>query len=221
MVKSARDIIDIMRKATGRFDSSDPQFTDEIMLGYVNDYYTLEMGQELRLKEKRTWWEFTYGPANPDPLPVDLQQPFGTLPQDQIQFTTIGPFCTADGFEVFWYEDPAQFYAIWPETQTYQPQRPTYVLYYNNTLTWRGPPDRDYFMKINAYQVEIPMLLDDPIQSDYLWRYIAYGAARDLLNDYGEIDKSNLIAPAFNDYRSKVYARTYQQQMNQRSTPRF
>lgn len=221
MVKTARDIIGIMRKATGRFDSSDPQFTDEIMLGYVNDYYTLEMGQELRLKEKRTWWEFNYGPGNQNPLPVDLQEPFGAPTDPQVQFTTIGPFCTADGFEVFWYEDPTQFYAIWPETQTYQPQRPTYVLYYNNTLTWRGPPDRDYFMKINAYQVEFPMLLDDPIQNDYLWRYIAYGASRDLLNDYGEIERANMIAPAFNDYRSKVYARTYQQQMNQRSTPRF
>lgn len=219
MTKSARDIINIMRLATGRMDSSDPLFTDEIMLGYVNDYYVLEMGQELRLKEKRTWWEFTYGPSNANPLPVNLQQPFGAAPTTQ--FTTIGPYCTADGFEVFWYEDPAQFYAIWPETQTYQRQRPTYVLYYNNTLTWRGPPDRNYFMKINAYQVEVPMLLDDPIQNDYLWRYIAYGAARDLLNDYREFDVVAQNAPAFNDYRSKVYARTYQQQMNQRATPRF
>lgn len=55
MVKYASDIVNIMRKATGRMDSSDPQFTDTIMLGYVNDYYSLEMGQELRLKEKRTW----------------------------------------------------------------------------------------------------------------------------------------------------------------------
>ena len=63
--------------------------------------------------------------------------------------------------------------------------------------------------------------LDSHINQDYLWRYIAYGAARDLLNDYGETDKATLIAPVFNDYRSKVYARTYQQQQNQRSTPRF
>jgi hypothetical protein len=55
MVKYASDLIQIMRNATGRVDASDPQFTDEIMLGYINDYYTLEMGQELRLKEKRTW----------------------------------------------------------------------------------------------------------------------------------------------------------------------
>ena len=63
--------------------------------------------------------------------------------------------------------------------------------------------------------------VDSQINADYLWRYIAYGAARDLLLDYGEVDKANGLYPAFNDYRSKVYARTYQQQMNQRSTPRF
>jgi len=153
---------------------------------------------------------------------VVLQAPFGAPTDPQVQFTTIGPFCTADGFEVFWYEDPAQFYAMWPETQAYTPQRPTYVLYYNNTLTFRGPPDREYAIKINAYQVEFPLdQMDSVINQDYLWRYIAYGASRDLLNDYGETDKAMMIAPVFNDYRSKVYARTYQQQMSQRSTPRF
>lgn len=219
MVKTASDIIQIMRNATGRVDASDPQFTDDIMLGYINDYYTLEMGQELRLKEKRTWWEFTL-PAGTAEIDVDLQMPYEA--PEGVQFTTIGSFCTADGFEVFWYEDPASFYAIWPETQDYQPQRPTYVLYYNNQLTFRGPPAEDTAIKINAYQVEEPMpQVNSAIQSDYLWRYIAYGAARDLLNDYGETDKVMAIAPAFNDYRSKVYARTYQQQMTQRSTPRF
>jgi hypothetical protein len=141
---------------------------------------------------------------------------------DGVQFTTIGPYCTADGFEVFWYEDPARFFAIWPETQEYQPQRPTYVLYYNNELTFRGPLDKSYHIKINAYQYELLMTDNEsPIKNDYLWRYIVYGASRDLFNDYGETDKANSIAPAFNDYRSKVYARTYQQQMNQRSTPSF
>jgi len=219
MVKTASDLIQILRNVTGRVDASDPQFTDEIMLGYINDYITLEFPQEMRLKELRTWWEFDIDETNLNPFPVDLQNAFGANGR---QFTTIGPFCTADGFEVFWYEDPASFYAIWPETQEYQPQRPTYVLYYNNELTFRGPLDRQYHFKINAYEVELPMpTTTDPIHADYLWRYVAYGAARDLLNDYGETDKANQIAPAFNDYRSKVYARTYQQQMNQRSTPRF
>ncbi len=142
MVKYASDVIKIMRNVTGRVDSSDPQFSDTIMLGYVNDYYQLEMGTELRLIEKQTWWDFHIDPTTVAPLPVDLQNPYQA--PTGTQFSTIGPYCTANGFEVFWYQDPAQFYAMWPETQTYQPQRPTYVLYYNNTLSFRGPPDRDY-----------------------------------------------------------------------------
>jgi hypothetical protein len=185
MVKYASDVIDIMRKATGRLDSSDPQFSDTIMLGYINDYLTLEKSTELRLKEKRTWWDFIIGVTTPNPLPVDLQAPFGA--PLGTQFTTIGPYCTADGFEVFWYEDPTTFFAQWPDTQPYQPQRPTYVLYYNNELLWRGPPDRDYAIRINAYQVDLPLAANDPLQNDYVWRYVAYGAARDLLNDYGEV----------------------------------
>lgn len=110
MVKYASDLITIMRNATGRVDASDPLFTDTIMLGYINDFYLLEMGQDLRLKELRTWWEFTIDTSTLNPLPVNLQAPFGA--PAGIQFTTIGPFCTADGFEVFWYEDPTSFYAI-------------------------------------------------------------------------------------------------------------
>jgi len=110
MAKTASDIITIMRDVTGRVDSTDPQFSDTIMLGYINDFYTLEMGQELRLKERRTWWEFVINDTTANPLPVNLQEPFGA--PTGVQFTTIGPFCTADGFEVFWYEDPAEFYAV-------------------------------------------------------------------------------------------------------------
>jgi hypothetical protein len=112
MAKTASDIIKIMRNVTGRVDSTDPQFTNEIMLGYANDFLTLEMGQEMRLKEKRTWWEFIIDENTQNPLPVNLQAPFQAPTPPQVQFTTIGPFCTADGFEVFWYEGPAQFYAV-------------------------------------------------------------------------------------------------------------
>lgn len=113
MVKTGNDIIEIVRNATGRVDASDPLFTNDVILGYINDFYTLEMGQELRLKERRTWWEFNYGAdpnVFPNPFPVNLQAPSGA--PAGTQFTTIGPLVYADGFKVFWYEDPGTFYAI-------------------------------------------------------------------------------------------------------------
>ena len=219
MTKTANDIIQIVRNVTGRVDASDPQFTDTIILQYINDFYLLEMGQQLRLKEQRTWWDFTIDPTTPDPFPVDLQNPFQATPGTQ--FTTIGPLIYVNGFPTWWYESPEEFYYKWPQTQLYQPTRPTDVLYYNQQLVFRAPPNEAYSVRIEAYQVELEMPVDGKISHDYLWRYVAYGAALDIFNDYGEQDMAQRIEPKFIDYKAKVYARTYQQQMSQRATPRF
>lgn len=230
MSKTALDLINIMRNVTGRVDASDPLFTDQIMLGYLNDFIQLESTMDVRIFKNKTWYSFTYGTANANPFPVNLQ----TLLLDnqagnttnpvvpQLGASTIGPEAYADGFVVFWYEDPANFYQIWPETQTYQPQRPTYVLYYNNELTFRGPPDKTYLMKISAYQVEYQLLAtDQPLNQDYVWRYFAYGAALDIFSDYGEMDKYNEIFQVFRRYRALVYSRTNSQYQNQRPNPEF
>ncbi|TAK83874.1 MAG: hypothetical protein EPO09_21155 [Aquabacterium sp.] len=194
-------------------------FTDQIMLGYINDFYMLEMGQEIRINERMTWWEFDFGPTSSNPFPVDLQNP-AQAPAG-VQFTTIGPLIYVDGFQSWWYQDPEQFFWQWPETQTYTPQRPQYVLYYNQSLLFRGPPDKVYRIKISAYQVEQEMIGGQNINQDYLWRYVCYGAARDIFADYGELDQWANYEPAFRRYKALVYARTYQQNMNQRSLPRF
>jgi len=219
MAKSTADLIEILRNVTGRVDKTDPQFTDQIMLRYLNDFYLLEMGQEMRLNERMTWWEFAYDETDPNPLPVDLQAPFGA--PAGVQFTTIGDLVYIDGFQCWWYQSPEQFFWQWPETQLYQPTRPTAVLYYNNSLTFRNPPDKEYLIKINAYQVEVEMPDGGTISEDYLWRYVAYGAARDIFSDYGELDLWERYNPAFIRYKALVYARTYQQNMNQRTLPRF
>ncbi len=213
MAKSGQDLVTMLRNVTGRIDKSDPLFTDQIMLGYLNDFLSLDSTQDIRIFQNRTWWEFTYGPANDDPFPVDLQA---------LGFSTIGPPAYVDGFYAFWYQDPANFYAIWPETQTYQPQRPTYILYYNNELTFRGPPEREYTVKIAAYEVQVQIAnLGANINTDYLYRYAVYGAALNVFSDYGEMDRWNEIFPVFKRYRALVYARTAAQYQNQRPNPEF
>ncbi len=218
MAKSAADLILILRNVTGRTDASDPQFTDEIMLQYLQDFIQLQSTQDIRIFKNRTWYEFTYGPANSDPFPVNLQDI--VLIDGQVGASTLEPPCYADGFVVFWYQSPAEFYGIWPETQTYQPQRPTYVLYYNNELTFRGPPDKDYLIKIAAYQVEI-QITNGILETDYLYRYICYGTALDIFSDFGEMDKWRDIYPAYTRYRALVYGRTNCQYQNQRPSPEF
>lgn len=218
MAKSASDLILILRNITGRVDASDPQFTDEIMLQYLQDFIQLQSTQDIRIFKNKTWYEFNFGPTDPNPYPVVLQDII--LVNGNQGASTIEPPCYADGFFVFWYQDPLQFYAIWPETQTYQPQRPTYVLYYNNELTFRGPPEKDYLIKIAAYQVEVK-IAKGVLETDYLYRYICYGAALDIFSDFGEMDKWRDIFPAYQRYRALVYSRTYSQYQNQRPSPEF
>ena len=225
MAKSLADLILILRNVTGRVDASDPQFTDEIMAQYLQDFIQLQSTQDIRIFKNKTWYEFNLSDTDPNPFPVNLQEI--ELINGNIGASTIEPPCYADGFPVFWFQDPAQFYAIWPETQTYQPQRPTYVLYYNNELTFRGPPNKNYLIKIAAYQVELQ--ITDPdysapytgLQQDYIYRYVCYGAALDIFSDFGETDKWRDIFPMYQRYRALVYSRTYSQYQNQRPNPEF
>lgn len=217
MTKSAADLITILRNVTGRVDASDPLFTDDIMLGYLNDFLSLESTQDIRIFKNKTWWEFDFGPLDPNPFPVDLQNI--VLANTNVGASTIEPPSYCNGFQLFWYQSPAEFYGIWPEIQVYQTARPTYVLYYNNELTFRNPPDTTYLIKIAAYQVELQ--INQNIESDYLFRYAAYGAALDIFGDYGEMDKYRDIFPLFQRYRALVYSRTYSQYQNQRPSPEF
>jgi hypothetical protein len=217
MVQSAQDLILILRNVTGRVDASDPQFTDQIMLRYLTDFIQLSGTQDIRITQNKTWWEFTLTENDVLPYPVVLQDL--VLVNGAIGASTIGPLCYADGFPVFWFQDPQDFYRLFPETQPYTPSRPTYVLYYNNTLTFKNPPNKDYLIKINADQVNFA--IGQNISTDYMYRYVAYGAALDIFSDFGEMDKWRDIFPAYQRYRALVYGRTNCQYQNQRPNPEF
>lgn len=225
MAKSVGDLILILRNVTGRVDASDPQFTNEIMLQYLQDFIQLQATQDIRIFKNKTWWEFNLSPSDLNPYPVNLQEI--VLVKGNVGASTIEGPCYADGFPVFWYQDPREFYGLWPETQTYQPQRPTNVLYYNNELTFRGPPDKNYLIKIAAYQVELQLTNEgynpayQGLQQDYIYRYACYGAALDIFSDFGEMDKWREVYPAYQRYRALVYSRTYSQYQNQRPSPEF
>lgn len=232
MVKYVSDALTIMRKVTARVDAGDQQFTNEIMVGYLNDFYQLVMPQELKLYEDLGFMTFTieqgqdtvYVALNADnnftadnsPAVVDSNGKF---------WNVIGPPAYIGGYHLFWYEDPTAFYNIWPETQTYQQTRPQYVLYWDDKLVFRAPPNQQYQVKIAGYRTNPALVLnaevDSQIDLDYWWRYIAYGAALDLLADYGETAVYNDTYPIFLRYKDLVTARTYIQQNQKRTNPSF
>lgn len=208
---TAAQIITIMRNITGRTDSSDPAFTDTAMLGYLQDFIQNDAPQDVRLFEDQTWWEFDINVGD-SPYAVDL---------DALGYSTIQPPAYVGGFKVYWYQDPTEFYAIWPETQTYQVQRPTYILYYDNELVFRGPPDTTYSVKISANKLRGVNAVGSSIEHAYMDRYYAYGASLNILSDYCEMERYQQVLAVFKKQRAGLLARTWQQDNNQRITPEF
>jgi hypothetical protein len=226
--QSGTSIITIMRNVTGRVDKNDPSFTDPIMFEYLNAFVQQEHPQEVRIFQNQTWWDFQITTATDDPLAVDLD----TLGYSTISSPAYVAYTTGDltSFKLFWYQDPKQFYERWPWGQVITPQRPTGVLYYNNELTFRGPPDQDYNIRIAAYNIELyfndstgtqPGVGLTNVSNTYLTRYFAYGASLNILSDYGEMDKYNEVFQVYRRYRGQVLARTWQQYESQRTAPDF
>lgn len=228
--QSGASVIQIMRNVTGRVDRNDPAFTDAIMFDYLNAFLQQEHPQEVRLFQNQTWWDFTIDPLSADPYPVDLDAlGFSTINSPAyISFTD--PALNPNTFQLFWYENPQQFYARWPWNNIFTPQMPTYVLYYNNQLTFRGPPDQQYSVRISAYKIDYSFVGGSNTNSGsilanvpqaYLTRYLAYGASLDILSDYREMDTYNEVFQVYRRYRGQVLARTWNQFESQRTAPQF
>jgi hypothetical protein len=228
--QSGASVIQIMRNVTGRVDKNDPAFTDPIMFDYLNAFLQQEHPQEVRIFQNQTWWDFTIDETTTDSLPVDLDAlGFSTINAPAyISFTD--PALNPNTFQLFWYENPQDFYARWPWNNVFTPQMPTYVLYYNNELTFRGPPDQEYSVRIAAYKIDYSFAggsntnagsILSNVPNAYLTRYLAYGASLDILADYNEMDKYNEVFQVYRRYRGQVLARTWDQLSSQRTAPDF
>ena len=226
--QSTESVIQIMRNVTGRVDRNDPAFTDAIMIDYLNAFLQQEHPQEVRIFQNQTWWDFFIDTTTDNPMPVDLDAlGFSTINSPAYVAYTVEPFTS---FRLWWYLDPREFYARWPWEQVFTPQMPTAVLYYNNELTFRGPPDQEYQIRISAYKIDYSfaggtnnnsqsILATVPVA--YLTRYLAYGASLDILSDFGEMDKYNEVFQSYRRYRGQVLARTWNQYESQRTAPDF
>lgn len=227
--QSSARIIKIIRDVTGRVDSSDPSFTDAIILDYLNDFLQQQHPQEVRIFENKTWWDFTIDTTTADPMLVDLDNlGFSTINSPAYIYPTSST--NSDTLRLSWFENPADFYARWPYGNTFTSQRPSHVLYYDNSLTFRGPPDQSYQVRISAYKIDYSFdggsntndgsILTN-VPKSYLTRYLAYGTALDIFSDYSEMEKYNEVWPVYRRYRAQVMARTWNQLQSQRTMPDF
>lgn len=100
--------------------------------------------------------------------------------------------------------------------------RPTSVLYYNDQLQFFPPPDTAYRFKIKAYAIVTPLVngTDTPDLEEW-GPCIAYGAARDILADLGEMQSYAEVTALYKEQLSYILRRTNQNLLNTRSAPNF
>lgn len=91
----------------------------------------------------------------------------------------------------------------------FQSGLPRAVLYYNNTLTIRPPPDTQYLMELDAYLTPAAFLSNSQsIPFAYMSEYVARGAARKILSDTGDVEQFQFYEPLFREQELLVWKRS-------------
>jgi len=100
----------------------------------------------------------------------------------------------------------------------YQTGLPRAILYYNNTLTLRSPPDTQYLIELEAYMTPAAFMTSgDAIPFAYMSEYIARGAARKILSDTGDVEQFQFYEPLFREQELLVWKRSQRQWTNNRT----
>jgi len=91
----------------------------------------------------------------------------------------------------------------------YQLGLPRGVLFYNNTITLRSPPDRQYLVQLDAYLSPAAFLSTGAaLPFGYMAEYIARGAARKVLSDTGDVEQFMFYEPLFKEQENLVWKRS-------------
>ena len=94
----------------------------------------------------------------------------------------------------------------------FQSGLPRAALFYNNTLTLRSPPDRQYLVEVEAYLSPAAFLSTGAaIPFGYMAEYIARGAARKILADTGDMEQFQFYEPLFREQEILVWKRSQRQ----------
>ncbi|HMG16085.1 MAG TPA: ubiquitin-activating E1 FCCH domain-containing protein [Saprospiraceae bacterium] len=94
----------------------------------------------------------------------------------------------------------------------FQSGLPRGILFNNNTLTFRSPPDRQYLVQIDAYLSPAGYLAtNQAVKFAYMAEYIARGAARKILSDTGDIEQFQFYEPLFREQEQLVWKRSQRQ----------
>jgi len=101
----------------------------------------------------------------------------------------------------------------------YQMGIPRSVMFYNNCLTFRAPPDTQYLVELDAYLSPAAFLSSSSaIPLAYMTEYIALGSARKLLYETKDEEQLRFYEPIFREQEALVWKRS-QREFTSTRTP--
>lgn len=100
----------------------------------------------------------------------------------------------------------------------YVASRPQAILFFNDIIFLRPVPDQAYKVQLEAFRTPTALIAagDTPLLNEW-WQYIAYGAAKKILEDRLDIDGLAKIMPLLEEEQRKILRRTIVQQTVERT----
>lgn len=129
---------------------------------------------------------------------------------------------TTGAINVNFFAAPANGIVINLSYQQEQPAKPQSVLFYDDKFRFYPMPDTVYRIRVQAFKV--PDALVNATDTPPLQEWgpcIAYGAARRLFMEYGEMDQWNQIMPMYKSEVTSILSRTVNNLSNTRAQPNF
>lgn len=217
MALSLFQLSDIRTKArnlSGHKSAND--LSEDSLLDYINRYYQLVLPLELRPYELKTWFEFDTVASVEE---YDLTSATYLLEDG---YLTLEAPTTIGGYPLTLYLDPDEFYAKWPTTTTYDENRPTDVLFYEEKLLFRATPDDTYAAKFASWKRPAALSADTDYPMQEEWgSLICFGAAREIAEDYGDFETLQKLEPLYRQHKVRLNNKIHFQNVNQRSIPKF
>ena len=238
MAQDIGDVLRIMRLAIGRRNANDPDSNEATLLGYINDFATLSMPEDVKLFDQ--WSTLTFDVTEGDDVyPLgDIDGTAATEDTPEILGASRFVNYTMNAYisvkapvnqSVSWikleiFQDAGTFYGYWGINNVDKLTEgfPTQMLYYDNEFIFRTIPDKTYEVQIFAYKRSSEFAANETLVFDYWMRYLAYGAAVNYARDYA-FDAGRLaqLERTFKEERNLMMTRAHNQIKLQRAAPRF
>ena len=127
-------------------------------------------------------------------------------------FSNVINYLTGEAINVFFPQAIPSGTPISVQANFYQLGIPRAVLFYNNTLTFRAPPNTQYLVELDCYLTPAAFLTQSQaVPFAYMTEYIARGAARKILSDTGDWDQFDKYEALFKEQENLVHIRSQRQ----------